>query len=376
MVHVPTRGDVPVRLGPGIPITPGYGPSAVSSRPYTRPRAVRARARAGAQHALAPRRALLGRRRHRRLAQLREPRRDRRRSPASPTARWPRFHNVCQHRGPTFVAEWKGCGAKRFTCPYHGWMYDTTGKVIGVPEKVDFDPGAPRDLRAPVVAVDEWGGWVWVNLAGPDARAVAAGLDRRRHHGRPRSLPDGGHGPARGARVGRARQLQGDRRRLQRDLPRHLAAQRRPGVDEVGEGRHVPLRQRPQLHVLRARASSTATSWPRTGTTTGTRSATTSCSRTRCSTATPSTSRCSTRSRSTSTAPASSAGSSSTRATTHDPEYADYRQRMLDHWEHLKVVVGEDIDDLRPARPDQALEPATSRTSCRRASSRSPTTTS
>ena len=37
MVHVPTRGDVPVRLGPGVPITPGYGPSAISRQPYTDP---------------------------------------------------------------------------------------------------------------------------------------------------------------------------------------------------------------------------------------------------------------------------------------------------------------------------------------------------
>jgi phenylpropionate dioxygenase-like ring-hydroxylating dioxygenase large terminal subunit len=27
-----------------------------------------------------------------------------------------------------------------------------------------------------------------------------------------------------------------------------------------------------------------------------------------------------------------------------DPEYATYRERMQAHWEHLKVVVGEDID--------------------------------
>jgi phenylpropionate dioxygenase-like ring-hydroxylating dioxygenase large terminal subunit len=27
-----------------------------------------------------------------------------------------------------------------------------------------------------------------------------------------------------------------------------------------------------------------------------------------------------------------------------DPEYVEYRERMLRHWEHLKVVVGEDID--------------------------------
>ena len=27
----------------------------------------------------------------------------------------------------------------------------------------------------------------------------------------------------------------------------------------------------------------------------------------------------------------------------NDPEYADYRRRMQAHWDHLKVVVGEDI---------------------------------
>ena len=24
-------------------------------------------------------------------------------------------------------------------------------------------------MRSPAVAADEWGGWVWINLAGPDA---------------------------------------------------------------------------------------------------------------------------------------------------------------------------------------------------------------
>ncbi|MEM9033060.1 MAG: aromatic ring-hydroxylating dioxygenase subunit alpha [Actinomycetota bacterium] len=78
------------------------------------------------------------------------------------------FHNVCQHRGPALVADVQGCGADQFTCPYHGWTYDLTGKVKGVPERRDFDPEHLRDLRSPEVAVDEWAGWVWVNLAGPD----------------------------------------------------------------------------------------------------------------------------------------------------------------------------------------------------------------
>ena len=30
MVHVPTRGDNPVRLGPTVPNTPEYGPSKMS----------------------------------------------------------------------------------------------------------------------------------------------------------------------------------------------------------------------------------------------------------------------------------------------------------------------------------------------------------
>jgi phenylpropionate dioxygenase-like ring-hydroxylating dioxygenase large terminal subunit len=79
------------------------------------------------------------------------------------------FHNVCRHRGPSFVTEWQGCGARRFTCPYHGWVYDTTGKLVGVPEKGDFDAEHITDIAAPAVAAQEWGGWVFVNLAGPDA---------------------------------------------------------------------------------------------------------------------------------------------------------------------------------------------------------------
>ncbi|HTN79936.1 MAG TPA: aromatic ring-hydroxylating dioxygenase subunit alpha [Acidimicrobiales bacterium] len=82
------------------------------------------------------------------------------------------FHNVCQHRGVSFVTEWQGCGARRFSCPYHGWVYDTTGKLVGVPERQDFCAEHLEGVRAPAVAVDEWGGWVFANLAGEDARPL------------------------------------------------------------------------------------------------------------------------------------------------------------------------------------------------------------
>lgn len=46
------------------------------------------------------------------------------------------FVNACRHRGAP-VAE--GCGhARRLTCPYHAWVYDTSGALVGVPGRVAF----------------------------------------------------------------------------------------------------------------------------------------------------------------------------------------------------------------------------------------------
>ncbi len=166
MVHIPTRGDVPVRFGADVRKVPDYGPSTMRADVYTDPvRFELERERVLGRHWI-----LAGRSEQlvesgdwitfeghgETVVVTRQPDR----SLAA-------FHNVCQHRGPAIVGELVGCGAKRFTCPYHGWVYDTTGLVVGIPERGDFDPDHLEGLRAPAVAVDEWGGWVWINLAGP-----------------------------------------------------------------------------------------------------------------------------------------------------------------------------------------------------------------
>ncbi len=49
------------------------------------------------------------------------------------------FANVCRHRGSIVCLEKSG-NQRKFECPYHGWMYDTDGNLIGardMPE--DFD---------------------------------------------------------------------------------------------------------------------------------------------------------------------------------------------------------------------------------------------
>ena len=47
------------------------------------------------------------------------------------------FLNACRHRGRS-VAE--GCfgHGRRMTCPYHFWVYDTEGKLVGIPGKEGF----------------------------------------------------------------------------------------------------------------------------------------------------------------------------------------------------------------------------------------------
>ncbi len=52
------------------------------------------------------------------------------------------FLNVCVHRGGRVVRE--ACGtARRFTCRYHGWTYDTAGKTVGIPSESYFCGKAP-----------------------------------------------------------------------------------------------------------------------------------------------------------------------------------------------------------------------------------------
>lgn len=48
------------------------------------------------------------------------------------------YLNACRHRGARVVTD--ACGAAQaFSCPFHGWSYDTDGRLTGVPEPEGFD---------------------------------------------------------------------------------------------------------------------------------------------------------------------------------------------------------------------------------------------
>ena len=79
--------------------------------------------------------------------------------------------NRCAHRGAKVCSEPSG-HARKFVCLYHGWSYDTDGKLLGVtmPEgsATSFDPTEFGLAKAPRVA--NYRGFIFASLAaeGPD----------------------------------------------------------------------------------------------------------------------------------------------------------------------------------------------------------------
>jgi phenylpropionate dioxygenase-like ring-hydroxylating dioxygenase large terminal subunit len=83
------------------------------------------------------------------------------------------FLNVCRHRGAKVA---QGCGkARAFSCPYHAWTYDLSGKVMGIPDERCF-PGV-RAERGSLTELPlcEKHGLVWV-IPTPSTDA-SAGFD-------------------------------------------------------------------------------------------------------------------------------------------------------------------------------------------------------
>lgn len=100
------------------------------------------------------------------------------------------FLNACSHRGMKVCRADAG-NAKRFTCSYHGWTYDRSGALVGLPYRKNypksFDPGqwgllpvaklesykrlvfATFDARAPSL-VDSLGDMAWYLDAFVDRR--------------------------------------------------------------------------------------------------------------------------------------------------------------------------------------------------------------
>jgi phenylpropionate dioxygenase-like ring-hydroxylating dioxygenase large terminal subunit len=81
------------------------------------------------------------------------------------------FYNTCRHRGAALVDEVSGHAGRRLTCPYHSWVYDLDGALVGYPDASSF-PDLDRDcLSLVAVRCETWGPLVFINLD-PDAEPL------------------------------------------------------------------------------------------------------------------------------------------------------------------------------------------------------------
>jgi nitrite reductase/ring-hydroxylating ferredoxin subunit len=126
------------------------------------------------------------------------------------------FHNTCLHRG-TRLGEGSGTFPEGcIRCRYHAWRYDLDGTLVEVVDREEFDP-IPPGTALHAVAVERWGGFVWVNLD-PGGATLAEFLEPLPRHLGPYHL---------------------DRLRLRTYLSTVLPANWKVAVDAFNEGYHV-----------------------------------------------------------------------------------------------------------------------------------------
>ncbi len=71
------------------------------------------------------------------------------------------FYNMCSHRGAIVTEPGTG-SARRHTCPYHAWSYDSRGRLVGVMDADDFGDIDRDCLGLTPLTVAERAGLVWL----------------------------------------------------------------------------------------------------------------------------------------------------------------------------------------------------------------------
>ena len=71
------------------------------------------------------------------------------------------YYNSCSHRGTRLVHK-KSC-VKEIRCRFHGWCYALDGKIKNVPGQWDFPYLESEQLDLATVAIDSWGGCLFIN---------------------------------------------------------------------------------------------------------------------------------------------------------------------------------------------------------------------
>ncbi|ASC71078.1 Rieske domain/chlorophyllide a oxygenase domain protein [Halomicronema hongdechloris C2206] len=75
------------------------------------------------------------------------------------------FYNVCPHRAALLCPTSGPHTQKHLVCPYHGWTYDLTGQLVGLPRGDRFSPEVqPQDYPLTPVRLEPWQGFWFLCL--------------------------------------------------------------------------------------------------------------------------------------------------------------------------------------------------------------------
>ena len=70
------------------------------------------------------------------------------------------FANVCRHRGVQVA--WDSGNTKYFTCPYHGWVYDTSGQLVDAQYTKGVQNFKKENCRLPRLRTEIWEGFIFI----------------------------------------------------------------------------------------------------------------------------------------------------------------------------------------------------------------------
>jgi phenylpropionate dioxygenase-like ring-hydroxylating dioxygenase large terminal subunit len=74
------------------------------------------------------------------------------------------FVNMCSHRGAVLVEAGTSGTARRITCPYHAWNYDSDGALVGVFDRQFFGDVDPAGMGLTPLPCEERAGIIFVGL--------------------------------------------------------------------------------------------------------------------------------------------------------------------------------------------------------------------
>ncbi len=73
------------------------------------------------------------------------------------------YLNICTHRGAK-IAKDKGQKAYSFKCPYHSWVYNLEGQLIGRPREKAFSKIPKENCSLKEIKIHNNKGFLWITL--------------------------------------------------------------------------------------------------------------------------------------------------------------------------------------------------------------------